>query len=109
MTCDHKFIDTNYCAKCGASVDTIRTRSSYPDDVVAVMRDTISEQRALIDELRRELLLAKPLRLRFDAENAVLAAVAELKDQQLIWYTNSTPFRHICRAEFARRHPEVET
>ena len=55
MTCDHKFIDTNYCAKCGASVDTIRTRSSYPDDVVAVMRDTIAAQRGAI-AAQRELI-----------------------------------------------------
>lgn len=25
MTCDHKFIDSNQCAKCGVSVGTLRT------------------------------------------------------------------------------------
>lgn len=55
MTCDHKWIDTNYCAKCGISIETFRSRSSYPDDVVAVMRDTITEQRALITRLQVEL------------------------------------------------------
>lgn len=56
MTCDHKFIDTNYCAKCGWLFNRPATATpppSYPDDVVAVMRDTITALREQVAELRR--------------------------------------------------------
>ena len=83
-----------------------RTESTYTDDVVAVMRDTISALREQVAELKRDLLLAKPLRLRFDAENAVLAAMADVTIQ-----TNEVgaPMMGIedeyavCRAELKRR------
>ncbi len=36
-------------------------------------------------------------------EHAVLRACADLSDEQLRWYQNSGPFRHICQAEMKRR------
>lgn len=38
-----------------------------------------------------------------DNEAAVLRACADLSDEQLRWYQNSGPFRHICQAEMKRR------
>ena len=34
MTCDHKFIDSNQCAKCGVSVGTLRAERRKTIDTV---------------------------------------------------------------------------
>lgn len=75
--CDHKFLGSNRCAKCGLSIEALRAQNraelaplldggplteaeaaryaasepTYTDDVVAVMRDTIT---ALREELARK-------------------------------------------------------
>lgn len=68
--CDHKFIDSNRCLKCGFSVETLGAITDahrrlsfsedlepkgYTDDVVAVMRDTITAQREEIERQRRTI------------------------------------------------------
>ncbi len=85
---------------------------SYTDDVIAVMRSTIEAQRRalackneIIDTLREQLLLAKPLRLRFDAENAVLAAMADatIKPHDGGPMMTLEDEWRVCRAELERR------
>ncbi len=68
MSCDHKFVDSNACLKCGVPAEALRARANiavgalrarpaeaatYTDDVVAVMRDTITALREQVVELRK--------------------------------------------------------
>lgn len=45
MTCDHKFIDSAVCVKCGIHIDTLRALVEFErmrdlfDDAVALLRD----------------------------------------------------------------------
>lgn len=75
MTCDHKFVDSSACLKCGAPIEAIHARANisvgtlqattdahralsferdlepkgYTNDIIAVMRDTIAAQREAIE------------------------------------------------------------
>ena len=50
------------------------------------------------------VLAAYPAVVReMENERAVLQACADLTDEQVRWFQNSGPFRHICRAEMKRR------
>lgn len=53
-----------------------------------------------LDELRKELARVND---ELDAARAVLRACADLSDEQVRWFQNSGPFRHICKAEMKRR------
>lgn len=68
------------------------------DELIEALRETIAAKNALIADLRAELLLAKPLRLRFDAENDVLKACRAVAMSSLVWHQNSGPFRGVCKA-----------
>lgn len=94
--CDHKFVDSTVCLKCGVTFAELKAADaaerasyelrsaiedasyltkddapSYPDDVVAVMRDTITAQRELIFQERR---LHDEIVARLEVENENLRA-----------------------------------
>lgn len=75
MSCDHKFIGSNRCAKCGATFDLLgEGQPTYTDDVIAVMRDTISALREQLAELRQanEELRSAAARLKAVLEGSPL-------------------------------------
>lgn len=62
--------------------------------------ERMAEQTKRIAEL--EKLVAEVLPL-LESWKETVAAVEQLSDAQVRWFQSSGPFRHICKAEMARR------
>lgn len=62
--------------------------------------DRCEQQAARIAELERCVAEVVPLLTGWEQ---TVAAVEQLSDAQVRWFQNSGPFRHICKAEMARR------
>lgn len=91
--CDHKFIDSNYCAKCGVSVETLKAeqRTFFGVDVSADAPEPL-----------------KKFAQRTNAEQAVLDAMAAVPEETLrrsLWNMLHEPehSRNPAAAELARR------
>lgn len=73
MSCDHQFY-VGGCPECEADLAAAQGEPAYTDNIVAVMRDTITALREQVAELRRanDELLAQARRLQAHLDSCPL-------------------------------------
>lgn len=77
----------------GASMQAASERMEKQTARIASLEETIAALNARLEAAA----------VAHQRERAVLAAVEALSDEQVRWFQNSGPFRHVCKAEMARR------
>lgn len=69
--------------------------------------ERMEKQTARIAEIERDLADCESSHEELDTKLELwaetIAAVEALSDEQVRWFQNSGPFRHVCKAEMARR------
>lgn len=87
--CDHKFIDSNYCAKCGVSVETLKAeqRTFFGVDVSADAPEPLKKfaqrtnaEQAVLDACEGALITGDPPNLTTASSRRVARAVLALRE-----------------------------